>query len=1120
MRKRYVTGITVLFLSSWALATPGSLTYQGRIRNAQGEALEVNGVQFEFSITNPTGTCVLYRETSSAIDMRNSSGVFDVPIGTGTKNYPAAAGFKLLDSFDNSVAIPCEGGGSYTPVADDKRLLRVQFHDGTGWKLITPDNEIRSVPYAGHAKLAQSALKLGSNVASDFVAKASLPVCGAGTYLRHIAPAGTFECTAPVVTGANVSGNIAGSSAGFTGNLTGDVSGTQSATSVDRIKGTPVVNTGLASGKVLKFDGTNWAPADDNSGTAGAITSLTGAVSSAGSPAATVTLNDNTVATAKIQDDAVTTGKILNGTILNEDISAAAAIADSKLATISTAGKVSGSAITSGTIGGSTAINTSGLIQTSSGVRLYSGANYVELKAPALSGNSSYELPAADGTNGQLLKTDGAGKLSWTTVTSSGGTVTGVTATAPIASSGGTAPVISLNDSGVTAGTYNRVTVSAKGLVTAASNATATDIPNVAGDVTSTAGLSNTKVEKIQGTAVASATPLLGQVLVYDNTKWNNQYFGFGQLRSTVTGNAQMPTACATANKTLNWSAITDTFSCSDIAISNTQVSGLGTASTKDFGTAAGNLVELDGTGKVPAALLPSVGDNLGNHTATAHLNMASYNITSAGKIYLADGAWNAPSISFSSSPSTGISNSGGIMKFTSGGNLAMDLSATSLTLNGSFGPLMRLGGGSFNAANPTYSFGGYSTSGMFPGTNILGFSVNGTEKLRLASDGMIGVGTTSPTRRLHIVGDGTDYGDDIYLEGVNSETALPQISLTRSRGTTATRNPLLANDTIGTLAFRGWDNTAHAYSARISSSAETDFATAVNGNLRFFTASAGTDAERMRITGAGNVGIGTTTPTVPLQIVTRVPSSAVHPHRAGVQAIGEGTDVGGRISALVASTVEIATFSGYQSAGTLASPLAVSSGQAITSLTAFAYNGTQYQNGGNAAVNFYATEAHTTSAGGAKITFHTTTNGATGASEKMVINHNGNVGIGTTNPTAKLEVNGAVKIGTSAPIGRMTVCSYVTQTGTTVAAYNVHNWTAGECTNGVPNSTCVGYISKGVVSGSENNLAALNPNESVFPGCPGTCTANANGGFGFTTDFATTGDAIYDIRVVYMCQN
>ena len=51
------------------------------------------------------------------------------------------------------------------------------------------------------------------------------------------------------------------------------------------------------------------------------------------------------------------------GTVTNAML--AGSIADSKLSTISTAGKVSGSAITSGTVAGSTAVNTSGSIATS-----------------------------------------------------------------------------------------------------------------------------------------------------------------------------------------------------------------------------------------------------------------------------------------------------------------------------------------------------------------------------------------------------------------------------------------------------------------------------------------------------------------------------------------------------------------------------------------------------------------------------------------------------------------------------------------------------------------------------------------------------------------------------------
>jgi len=58
-------------------------------------------------------------------------------------------------------------------------------------------------------------------------------------------------------------------------------------------------------------------------------------------------------------------GALSTSKIVNADVDDAAAITDGKLATISTAGKVSGGAITSGTIGGSTSVNTSGTITAS-----------------------------------------------------------------------------------------------------------------------------------------------------------------------------------------------------------------------------------------------------------------------------------------------------------------------------------------------------------------------------------------------------------------------------------------------------------------------------------------------------------------------------------------------------------------------------------------------------------------------------------------------------------------------------------------------------------------------------------------------------------------------------------
>jgi hypothetical protein len=94
-----------------------------------------------------------------------------------------------------------------------------------------------------------------------------------------------------------------------------------------------------------------------------------------------------------IATGAITSAMIANGTITNDDINASAAIVDTKLDTISTAGKVSGSAITSGTIGGSTAINTSGSITTSSTVSDTIG-NVRDI--PQNSQTSSYQLVAGD----------------------------------------------------------------------------------------------------------------------------------------------------------------------------------------------------------------------------------------------------------------------------------------------------------------------------------------------------------------------------------------------------------------------------------------------------------------------------------------------------------------------------------------------------------------------------------------------------------------------------------------------------------------------------------------------------------------------------------------------------
>lgn len=73
---------------------------------------------------------------------------------------------------------------------------------------------------------------------------------------------------------------------------------------------------------------------------------LGGDLAGTGTTAAAPVISDNAITTVKINDGAVNSAKISDGTIVNADINASAAIADTKLATISTSGKVSNSATT------------------------------------------------------------------------------------------------------------------------------------------------------------------------------------------------------------------------------------------------------------------------------------------------------------------------------------------------------------------------------------------------------------------------------------------------------------------------------------------------------------------------------------------------------------------------------------------------------------------------------------------------------------------------------------------------------------------------------------------------------------------------------------------------------
>jgi hypothetical protein len=186
------------------------------------------------------------------------------------------------------------------------------------------------------------------------------------------------------------------------------------------------------------------------SGNPDATSSVKGKLQLAGDldgTAALPSIKTSAITTAKLAADAVTSAKIADGEIVNADISTSAAIADSKLATIATANKVSNSATTA-----TNANTASAIVARDASGDFSAGTITATGFSGPLSGNASTatKLAATKNINGTAF--DGssditviadAGTLSGTslksTVVSSSltsvGTLTNLTVTNPIAGS-------------------------------------------------------------------------------------------------------------------------------------------------------------------------------------------------------------------------------------------------------------------------------------------------------------------------------------------------------------------------------------------------------------------------------------------------------------------------------------------------------------------------------------------------------------------------------------------------------------------------------------------------------------------------------------------------------------
>lgn len=190
--KRLITFLMFfLLVAANVFAAPGRTTYQAKIIKPDGYPLEANNVSFQFSILDPTGTCVLYVESYAAVNMANSGGLISFALGAGTKTFPASS-TAISSIFDNStVSYSCQSPGIYNPVSSDIRKIVMQFNDGNGWQTL-PAMSINAVPYAMYASKSEDSILFNGKADSAFVQYSTIPTCAASQALHF--NGATFSC--------------------------------------------------------------------------------------------------------------------------------------------------------------------------------------------------------------------------------------------------------------------------------------------------------------------------------------------------------------------------------------------------------------------------------------------------------------------------------------------------------------------------------------------------------------------------------------------------------------------------------------------------------------------------------------------------------------------------------------------------------------------------------------------------------------------------------------------------------------------------------------------------------------------------------------------------------------
>jgi len=221
----------------------------------------------------------------------------------------------------------------------------------------------------------------------------------------------------------------------------------------------------------------------------------------------------------------------------------------------------------------------------------------------------------------------------------------------------------------------------------------------------------------------------------------------------------------------------------------------------------------------------------------------------------------------------TGTTTAGTTATFTSGSFTSLTGVTTTVT-SGVFG----LG----SAAAPSIAFSGDTNNGIYsPGADQVAISTSGTGRLFIDSLGRLLAGTSTARSNFF----GTTLSSVAQIEGtggasgrgalsvINNDVSNnpPYVLLGRSGAATLGSNTVVVNGSrLGTLTFHGADGTSFIEAATVAGEVDgTPGSNDMPGRLVFSTTADGaaSPTERLRITSAGLVGLGTNDPQQELHI-------------------------------------------------------------------------------------------------------------------------------------------------------------------------------------------------------------------------------------------------------------